>query len=47
MLGELRRFRPLVRNVSAITFDAEKIGELVSKLPDVWGELNVQLSPIL
>ena len=43
-LDELRRFRHLVRNVYAITFDAEKIAELISTLPDLWGELEAELT---
>lgn len=44
MLDELRRFRHLVRNVYAIAFDADKIGEIVSTLPDLWRELKAELA---
>ncbi|MDP6699503.1 MAG: hypothetical protein QGH25_07630 [Candidatus Latescibacteria bacterium] len=43
-LDELRRFRHLVRSVYAITFDAEKIGEIASTLPALWDELKAELA---
>lgn len=43
-LDEYRRFRHVVRNVYAESLDPLRVGELVEKLPALWGQLKSELA---